>query len=53
MAKTFFCEKDGMTLRGETEDELVANVFRHVSDNHPDLIGKVPRELILAEAKEA
>jgi hypothetical protein len=53
MAKTFFCEKDGMTLRGETDDELVANVDRHVSDNHPDLVGKVPRELILAEAKQA
>jgi uncharacterized protein YuzB (UPF0349 family) len=53
MARTFFCEKDGVTVRGETDDELVANVFRHVSDNHPDLVGQVPRELILGEAKDA
>ena len=53
MAKTFFCEKDGASVRGETDDELVANVHRHVSDNHPDLVGRVPRELILAEAKDA
>ena len=53
MAKTFFCEKDGTTLRGETDDELVANVDRHVAANHPDLIGKVPRELILADARLA
>jgi hypothetical protein len=53
MAKTFYCEKDGETLRGETDDELVANVHRHVADNHPDLVGKVPRELILSEAKPA
>ena len=53
MAKTFLCEKDGVTLRGETDEELVANVYRHVSDHHPDLVGKVPRELILAAAKPA
>jgi len=53
MAKTFFCEKDGMTLRGETDDELVANVHNHVAEHHPDLVGRVPRELILADAKQA
>jgi hypothetical protein len=53
MAKSFFCEKDGQTLRGETDDELVANVLRHVADNHPDLVGKVPAEMILSGAKPA
>jgi hypothetical protein len=53
MAKTFYCEKDGETIRGENDDDLVEKVHRHVSDNHPDLIGKVPRELILADAKSA
>jgi hypothetical protein len=52
MAKTFFCEKDRMTIRGESDDDLVANVHRHVSENHPDLVGKVPRELILGEANQ-
>jgi hypothetical protein len=53
MAKTFFCDKDGTTVRGETDEELVANVQRHVADKHPDLVGKVPAELILAEAQPA
>jgi hypothetical protein len=53
MAKTFLCEKDGVVLRGETDDELVASVDSHVSAHHPDLIGKVPRSLILADAKPA
>ena len=53
MAKTFLCEKDGAVLRGETDDELVANVLQHVSDHHPDLVGKVPATVILADAKQA
>jgi hypothetical protein len=53
MAKTFLCEKDGVVLTGETDNELVENVDRHVEANHPDLIGKVPREYILGEAKSA
>lgn len=53
MAKTFFCEKDGETIRGENDDDLVANVLSHVEKSHPDLVGKVPAEVILADAKEA
>ena len=53
MAKTFFCEKDGTTIRGENDADLVANVHSHVAEHHPDLVGKVPAELILADAKEA
>ena len=52
MAKAFFCEQDGETVRGENDDELVANVERHIADQHPDLVGKVPREDILAAAKD-
>jgi hypothetical protein len=52
MAKTFFCEKDGETIRGADDDELVANVQSHIADKHPDLVGKVSREDILAGAKE-
>ena len=52
MAKAFLCEKDGETIRGANDDELVANVESHIADKHPDLVGKVPREDILAGAKE-
>jgi hypothetical protein len=52
MAKEFECERDGVVIRGAGDDELVANVERHLADAHPDLVGKVAREDILASAKE-
>jgi hypothetical protein len=52
MAKVFECERDGEVIRGENDDELVAKVERHVAESHPDLVGKVSREDILAAAKE-
>jgi hypothetical protein len=52
MAKTFFCDKDGETISGADDDELVAIVECHIAENHPDLVGKVSREDILAGAKE-
>jgi hypothetical protein len=52
MAKVFECERDGEALRGETDAELVASVERHVRDNHPDLVGKLSREDILASSRE-
>jgi hypothetical protein len=53
MAKTFRCELDGTTIRGESDDELVRSVQKHVSENHPDLVGKLTNEQILATAKVA
>ena len=53
MAKVFECERDGAVIPGEDEDELVVNVERHVAEAHPDLVGKLSREQILAGAKEA
>ena len=50
MAKAFTCERDGSVIRGATDDELVANVERHVRDAHPDLVGKLSRGDILAAA---
>jgi hypothetical protein len=50
MAKTFKCERDGMVLGGETDDELIANVQQHVATNHPDLVGQLSRQDILATA---
>jgi hypothetical protein len=53
MAKEFECERDRVVIRGLDDDELVANVERHIAEAHPDLVGKVSREDILAAAKEA
>ena len=53
MAKTFECERDGAVIRGKDDDELVANVESHVAEAHPDLVGKLSRDDILAAAKEA
>jgi len=53
MAKEFECERDRVVIRGANDDELVANVRRHLAEAHPDLVGKVSREDIVAAAKEA
>jgi hypothetical protein len=51
MAKQFTCERDGRVMRGANDDELVAHVERHIADAHPDLVGKLSREDILAEIR--
>lgn len=53
MAKEFEYERDGIVIRGADDDELVANVERHLVQAHPDLAGKVSREDIVAAADEA
>jgi hypothetical protein len=53
MAKEFECERDGVVIRGSDDDELAANVERHLAEAHPDLVGKISREDIVAAAKEA
>jgi hypothetical protein len=50
MAKEFECERHGVVIRGADDNELVANVARHSAEAHPDLIGKVSGEDILAAA---
>ena len=52
MAKAFTCERDGAVIRGESDDELVANVERHVRRSHPDLVEKLSRADILAAATD-
>jgi hypothetical protein len=52
MAKVFECERDGTVIRGEDDDELIANVELHVAEAHPDLAGKLTRDEVLAIAKE-
>ena len=53
MAKEFECERDGVVIRGADGDELAANVERHLAETHPELVGKVSREDIVAAATEA
>lgn len=53
MAKEFECERDGAVIRGADDDDLVASVERHLAKAHPDLVGKVSRDDIVAAAREA
>lgn len=52
MTKLVNCEC-GDVVRGETDDELVAAVEKHVDEHHPDLVGTLSRADILAMAEEA
>ena len=51
MAKLVNCEC-GEVVRGNDDDELVRNVTDHVDRHHPELVGKLSREDILAMAEE-
>jgi predicted small metal-binding protein len=42
----------GYTARGETEDELIADAEQHIQSDHPDMVGKVSREELLAQAEQ-
>jgi predicted small metal-binding protein len=50
MARLINCEC-GQTVRGQSDDELVAAVEAHVQTDHPDLVGQMSREDILAMAE--
>ena len=43
MAKVINCEC-GLTLRGETDDEVIAAAEKHVQESHPDLVATVSRD---------
>jgi len=51
MAKVIRCE-DGAVIRGETDEELLANAQQHMRDAHPDLAGSFGPEQLLAMATE-
>jgi hypothetical protein len=42
----------GLIVEGEDDDELWENAQRHMSADHPDLVGKVSRDDIVAQAEE-
>jgi predicted small metal-binding protein len=52
MPKLINCEC-GQIVRGDTDDELVRNAQEHINRHHPDLVGKVTRDDLLAMAEEA
>ena len=52
MARVINCEC-GQVIRGQNDDELVAKAEDHVNQNHPELVGKVSRDDLLAMSEEA
>ena len=52
MGKVINCEC-GEVVRAESDDELVQKVEQHVGEAHPELVGKMSREDVLAMAEEA
>lgn len=51
MVKVINCDC-GLTCRGETDDELLGVAERHIAENHPEIVGKVSRDDLLAMAEE-
>lgn len=51
MAKVIRCEC-GYVARGETNDELLAVAERHIESDHPDLVGQLGPNDLLAMAEE-
>ena len=51
MAYVYSCDC-GYVARDETADEFVADIEAHIDRAHPDMIGKLSREDILALAEE-
>lgn len=52
MARLINCEC-GQVIRADDDDDLVRNVNAHVTEHHPDLVGKLSREDVLGMAEEA
>ena len=52
MGKIINCEC-GRVVTGDSDEELVASVEEHVESDHPELVGKLSRDDILAMAEEA
>jgi predicted small metal-binding protein len=52
MAKIANCEC-GYVARGETNDEVVADLESHIRRNHPEMAGKVDRTQLLDLVEDA
>jgi predicted small metal-binding protein len=51
MAKVINCDC-GYVVRGDSDDELLANADQHIESDHPDMVGKVTHEELLAMAED-
>ena len=51
MAKVIKCEC-GYVARGDSEEDLLVSARAHIADAHPDLVGKVGDDDLLAMAEE-
>jgi predicted small metal-binding protein len=52
MAKIINCEC-GYVARGDTDDEVLADLVSHMRQNHPEIVGKVDRTQLLDLVEEA
>jgi predicted small metal-binding protein len=52
MAKVIRCQC-GFLGRGETVNEAAATIEQHMRADHPELVGKVTRDDLIAMAEEA
>ena len=52
MTKIANCEC-GYVARGATDDEVVADLQSHLSQNHPEMAGRVDRTQLLDMVEEA
>jgi len=52
MAKVIKCEC-GYVARGDTDRELLAEANEHIRADHPDLVGRMTSEDLLAMAEDA
>jgi predicted small metal-binding protein len=51
VAKLINCEC-GYVVRGDNDDELVANAEQHMREVHPEMAGQMSRDQILAMATD-
>ena len=51
MAFVYSCDC-GYVARADTAAEFVADIERHIGLTHPDMVGKLDRDAILALAEE-
>lgn len=51
MARVINCEC-GYTVRGDSDEELLAEAHRHIDEQHPDMKGQVTDEQLLSMAEE-
>jgi predicted small metal-binding protein len=51
MAMVVDCEC-GQQIRADSEEDLVSKVYEHIDGNHPDLVGKLSREDVVAMAHD-